>query len=667
MRATFAALLFLAVTTVAQAQSREWNGEPARPHSASQRTDRIIVKWRSDASGPAIEARAEKLGQTTGMRVARRGAIAPSLDVLQLDNAAEGAVLADLLARLNADPAVEYAAPDLRRHAHALPNDPLETSQWYLQSAEAAALRSEQAWDVTTGSTGTVVAVLDTGVRFEHPDLLRASQGGKLLPGYDFVSGESASSFFTANDGDGRDPDPSDPGDWVSAADLSRPGLTDCDVANSSWHGTRVSGLIGAITNNSTGVAGGSWSSWILPVRVLGRCGGFDSDIIAAMRWAAGLPVGGVPTNPYPAKIINLSLGGAGACTAAYQSAVAEITAAGALIVASAGNEGGPVNTPANCLGVLGVAGVRHAGTKVGFSSLGAEIGIAGPGGNCVNTGAGQPCLFSIVVPTNLGTTGPGLSSYTDQLNFNVGTSFSAPLVAGAAALMHAVNGRLGPGQLTARLQRGASPFPPNPSTGLPTCHVPINNADLQASECYCTTQTCGAGMVNANGAVSEALRPAAVIQVPAAIAPGQNLTLDGSSSAGACNRTIASYAWSVESSSGAPPALSATNGSSVTTQAPATGEFRLRLTVTDNEGAQDSAEVTVTPTTATSSALPLVSGDACPAAITIAQDTTTPTTTTPTQTPQSGGGGGGGGGVMGIELLALALLRRRKAPLASS
>ena len=656
MRATLTALLWLTVSALAQAQSREWNGEPVRARVLAQSTDRIIVKWREAASGPALADRAEKLGRTAGVRFAKRDALAPSLDVLQLDGSMDEAALAPLLERLAADPAVEYASPDLRRHAHALPNDPLLPSQWYLQSVEVAALRSEQAWDTTTGSSGTVVAVLDTGVRFDHPDLLSATQGGKLLPGYDFVSGESASSFFTANDGDGRDPDASDPGDWMTAADLSRPGLGDCNVENSSWHGTRVSGLISAATNNAVGVAGGSWTSWILPVRVLGRCGGFDSDIIAAMRWSAGLSVSGVPTNPYPAKVINMSLGSSGTCTAAYQSAIAEITALGVLVVVSAGNEGGPVNTPANCAGALAVAGVRHAGTKVGFSSLGPEIGLAAPGGNCVNTGAGQPCLFSIVVPTNLGTTGPGAASYTDQLNFNVGTSFSAPLAAGAAALMHSVNGRLGSGQLISRLQQGANPFPTNPNAGLPTCHVPAGPTDIQAAECYCTTQTCGAGMVNANGAVLQALRPVAAIQISGLVSPGQNLTLDGAVSAAACNRSIASYVWSVESSTGAPPGLSSTDGPTVTTQAPSSGEFRLRLTVTDDLGAQDSAIVVVSPLAASSGPLPLPSA-ACPTPITVAQDTT-PVTTTPAQSPQGSGGGGGG---LGIELLALGLLWRAR------
>ncbi len=161
------------------------------------------------------------------------------------------------------------------------------------------------------GSTGVVIAVLDTGVLYDHPDLGRGDRGGKLLPGFDFVS----ASHMT-NDGDGRDANPSDPGDWVDSSDKTNPLFTNCDIAGSSWHGTRVAGMIGALTNNSAGVAGLDWNSFILPVRVLGKCGGIDSDILAGMRWAAGLHVAGVPDNPTPARILNLSLGSDGACEA---------------------------------------------------------------------------------------------------------------------------------------------------------------------------------------------------------------------------------------------------------------------------------------------------------------------------------------------------------------
>ena len=161
---------------------------------------------------------------------------------------------------------------------------------------------------------------------------------------------------------------------------------------DSSWHGTQTSGLIGALTNNGIGMASVARNVRILPVRALGKCGGFDSDIIAAMRWAAGLDVPGTPVNPTPARVLNLSLGGESACTSAYTDTVAEINAAGAVVVVSAGNSTGhAAGAPANCTGVIAVAGLRHAGSKVGFADLGPAISISAPAGNCVNTARERP------------------------------------------------------------------------------------------------------------------------------------------------------------------------------------------------------------------------------------------------------------------------------------
>jgi serine protease len=370
-----------------------------------------------------------------------------------------------------------------------------------------------------------------------------------------------------------------------------------------------VSGIVGAMTNNASGVAGITWQGRILPVRVLGKCGGNDSDIISAVLWAAGIHVSGVPDNADPAKIINLSLGSTGQCPASWQDAISQVVARGVLVVVSAGNEGGPVDSPANCPGVAAVAGLRHAGTKVGFSSLGREIALSAPGGNCVNVGGA--CLYSIQTTSNDGATTPGVNSYTDQANFNVGTSFSAPIVAGIAALMSAVNDRLDSAQLIGRLRTGAKPFPKSPDTTVPDCHVPAGALDLQTSECNCTTDTCGAGMANANGSVTEALRPVAVaIADTTTTVAGQTVSLDGSGSFASNGRTIVGYVWTVVLSSGEAPVVAnahlpnasftATNGDVVT----------VRLTVTDSQGVQDSADVgvndvtvTVSPSTASVSA----------------------------------------------------------------
>lgn len=399
MRFATALALFLGIASSALAQS-----QPP--------TDQIIVKWRDGLAATAATggARVQKLGNAAGTRLQRKQQIGAETEVLQLDRALDQSEMSALLERMAADPNVEYAVADGHRWAHAAPNDPLFADQWYFKSTEIAATHADQAWDVTVGSNMTVVAVLDTGVRFEHPDLLRVAQAGKLLDGFDFI----VNAPF-ANDGNGRDADASDPGDFVTAAELAQPpfNIPACapsgggDHVNSSWHGTRVSSLIAALTNNGEGVAGTGWNTLILPVRVLGKCGGTDSDIITGMRWAAGIDLGipGVPVNPTPAQIINLSLGGSGTCNQLYQSAVNEITARGVLIVASVGNEGEAVSAPANCSGVLGVTGIRHAGTKVGFSNLGSEAGIGAPGGNCVNPGPpfsnANPCVFSITAALN--------------------------------------------------------------------------------------------------------------------------------------------------------------------------------------------------------------------------------------------------------------------------
>src|SRR5690606_9862727 len=333
----------------------------------------------------------------------------------------------------------DLGEPDYCRFPRAMPDDVMFAEQWYWQypvvANAASAVDAEAAWDLTTGSAGVVIAVLDTGVLFDHPDLGRAGAGGRLLPGYDFIT-----NLDIANDGNGRDSDPSDPGDWVDLGDaiLSDSRFAGClpedDDGNplslpSSWHGTRVAGLIGARTNNSEGIAGGDWSSWVLPVRVLGKCGGLDSDIIPAMLWAAGIDVSGVPPNPHPAKVLNLSLGSSSPdCPNSYRDAVQQLVARGVLVVASAGNDIGPVSAPGNCPGVLAVTALRQAGTKVGFSNFGPEVGISAPGGNCVLVGLGDPCLFSIATTWNRGTTTPGTHDYTDQIFANYGTSFASPI-----------------------------------------------------------------------------------------------------------------------------------------------------------------------------------------------------------------------------------------------
>ncbi len=614
------AAFFIASANVA-AVSPESNPVLRHPPSATEPTiHRVFVKLRAAATSDRVQAKSapspamshvQALAVRANLTLTQSREIMTGLHAMQVQPI-DGEPMAATLARLRADPAVEYAEPDQRRFAHAVPTDPLFTGQWYLQNAQPSGIDTVTAWDTATGRSDIVIADIDTGIRYDHPDL-NSTTLNRLLPGYDFISDVNV-----ANDGDPRDADASDPGDWVTTADTmdtTKP-FAGCTVENSSWHGTRVVGILGAIANNATGITGVTWQGQILPVRALGKCGGFDSDIMDAMRWSVGLHVAGVPDNTHPAQIINMSLGGPGACSMAQQAVVNEIVAKGVLIVVSAGNEGGPVDSPANCSGVAGVAGLRNVGTKVGFSSLGPQVALSAPAGNCVNSSGA--CLFSLDTTSNNGLTNPGTSTYTNQLNSNLGTSFSAPIVSGIAALMAGVNGNLQPAQLIARLKEGTKPFPVSSDASVPNCHVPANASDVQSAECNCTSQTCGAGMANAPGALNAALRPIAAVTLPTTVSAGQNVVLKAVGSAAACGHSISSFAWT--NVTNPVNAIQGANTSTATVVAPSSGSFTIRLTVMDDAGRQDTADVVVSAATATSAA-PAVAANtlSCPVPVTVA------------------------------------------------
>ncbi len=595
--ALLAALAAAALATAASAD--ELDASRKHPSSLADfgAEPRIIVKLRSDETArvraQGARDRVQSAASRSGMKPTHIASLGTRLHVVDIES--DGAVesIEQTLERLEADPEVEYAELDRRRYLHAVPDDSLYAGQWYLQGTSVApsAIDAEHAWDVTTGSDGVVVAFLDTGVLYDHPDLQRAGAGGRLLPGYDFVT-----SAVAANDGDGRDADAADPGDWVSAADRQTQAFSGCSTASSSWHGTRVAAIIGARTNNATGVAGVTWQPWLLPIRVIGKCGGRDSDILPAMLWAAGIHVDGIPDNPYPAKVLNMSFGAEDSCSAAYEDVMEEVTARGTVVVVSAGNEGGPVDSPANCAGVVAVGGLRHVGTKVGYSSLGPEVTVSAPAGNCVNTSGA--CLFSIFTATNQGATTPTVHSYTNQLDYNVGTSFSAPIVAGIAALMASANGNLDSPRLLERLQEGAlKPFPASTDASVPQCHVPLAPGDVQNAECNCTTATCGAGMANAAGAVEAARRPIAVVTVSGAFTLGGTVTLSGLQSLAVAGRNVVAYQWSLQCGQGT---FTAADPAVALVEVPANDSFTLRLAVTDDAGRTDRADVIVTPAGAT-------------------------------------------------------------------
>jgi len=663
LKAAALAAVMLTMCAPAAMAATEFNPvarQPAIHETAAQLA--VIVKLRRDGAGAAMAkmsngaTRTEALAKRTGLALQFRREISDHMLAGNIKIGAAGA--AAVLEQLRADAAVEYVAIDQRRYPHATePNDTLFANQWYLKDTEVSAVNAIGAWDAERGSTGVVIAVLDTGVLYDHPDLGRADRGGKLLPGFDFVGPDHMS-----NDGDSRDADPSDPGDWVDASDKNNAVYTDCATSSSSWHGTRVAGMIGALSNNSAGITGLDWNSFILPVRVLGKCGGVDSDILAGMRWAAGLHVAGATDNPTPARILNASFGSSGVCEPSYRDVIEELTARKVLLVISAGNEGTVVSSPGNCPGVAAVAAIRHAGSKVGFSSLGAEVTLAAPGGNCVNINGG-PCLFSLDTTSNNGSKAPGAHTYTDQTNSNLGTSFSAPIVSGIAGLMLSRNANLSTAQLLSRLREGARPFPTSVADDptVPVCHVPIDDQDIQLAQCLCTASTCGAGMANAATSVEAADRPIAAVQLPANVAAGQNVSLKASGSAAACGRTVASYLWTVVSPATNPPAIVGADTANATVIAPSSGSVTLRLTVTDNLNRTDIAEVSVEPNRATSTSPPSAGNTPCATAVvsgpTPGGSTPAPVPA-PDPVPASRGGGGGGGGSLGLTtLLLLALL----------
>jgi serine protease len=447
------------------------------PRQRAEQTDRLIVKYKDGSTvvqqrlGAAIQSRAvasdaigarterlQQLAAPLGARMTLLRQMGTGAHVYKLGKRLSLADLRQLGEQIKAaDANVEYVEPDRKMYPLFTPNDPSYTAQWDLYETTAG-IRAPAAWDQATG-TGVVVAVIDTGYR-PHADLT-----GQLVAGYDMIADTAVSV-----DGNGRDSDPSDPGDWHAAGFCS----TDDPGENSSWHGTHVAGTIAAKTNNGVGVAGIAFNAKVQPVRVLGKCGGYTSDIADGITWASGGTVSGVPANATPAKVLNLSLGGGGTCDTTTQTAINGARSRGASVIVAAGNENQNASnsSPANCSGVVAVAATDRYGARAYYSNYGSIVALAAPGGD-VRASASNGILSTL----NAGTTTPGADNYA----YYQGTSMATPHVAGVAALMYSAKPTATPDQITAALKSSARAFPG-------------------------TCSQCGAGLLDANAAVTAIL-----------------------------------------------------------------------------------------------------------------------------------------------------------------
>jgi serine protease len=344
--------------------------------------------------------------------------------------------------------------------------DALYSTQWNLYSQYS--VHADRAWQITRGSPDIVVAVLDSGIT-AHPDL-----DANVLPGYDFVSDKSSS-----RDGDGWDSDPSDNGDWDSNYD-------------SSWHGTHVAGIIAAAAN-SVGVRGVAPNVKILPVRVMGVTGGSHSDLIAAIHWASGIEVAGVPSNPNPARVINMSMGtlSTQGCDSGTQSAVRAAWDSGVTSVTAAGNSSFEAarSYPGNCYPTINVAATGVTGDIAAYSNFGAGVDFSAPGGDeSLSSQAVAGSDGMILSSWNIGTQSPGAADY----GLEEGTSMAAPMVAGVLALIYSVRPDLSSDDAYEVIKQSVQSFKPGT-----VCADTAANYGSQVADSHC-----GAGIVDAGAAV---------------------------------------------------------------------------------------------------------------------------------------------------------------------
>lgn len=420
---------------------------------------RLIVRYETSAAAASTDtgadtqaivavrtatAQVQRLSTLTGKPMKLLRTLASGALLVDAGSGLDAAGLDQLAAQIRrgAPAGLRYVEPDRLLQATFTPNDPLLSSQWGLagpaQGNGVAGVNAYSAWDRTDGS-GAIVGVIDTGYR-PHADL--ASQ---VIAQYDFIS-DSAN----ANDGNGRDASALDPGDFRISGSCGSAG-----TSNSSWHGTHVAGTVAAITNNGLGVAGVAYGAKLVIARVLGRCGGYTSDISDAIIWTSGGTVSGVPANPSPAQVINMSLGGQYPCSASpeMQNAIDSARSRNTTVVVAAGNSAADASgfSPASCSGVIAVASVGSGGSRAPYSNYGSTVDVAAPGGDSSLGTSG-----TVLSTYNSGATTPGADSYA----YLQGTSMASPHVAGVAALLYAAQASLTPDAVEAAIKNNTRSFP---------------------------------------------------------------------------------------------------------------------------------------------------------------------------------------------------------------
>ncbi|MFI8288348.1 protease [Streptomyces sp. ms191] len=414
--------------------------------------EKVIVTYKSKTaeagSNAAAKSDAAAKATETGEALSFERRLAGGAALVDLGDSASKQDVAEVMAAFRADPQVASVEPDIRAYAMAVtPNDTDYAKQWDLFEATGG-MNVPPAWDKTTG-TGVTVAVIDTGYA-AHSDLAT-----NIVSGYDFISTSA-----DARDGNGRDADSKDEGDWNATDGECGTGSK---ASNSSWHGTHVAGTIGAVTHNSKGIAGIAYNAKVQPVRVLGKCGGSSADIADAITWASGGTVPGVPANPTPAKVINMSLGGASStCPSVYQNAINGAVSRGTTVVVAAGNSNANASgfTPANCSNVITVASTSREGNRSYYSNYGTIVDVAAPGGETRRAtdtpGTVTTPENGIYSSLNSGTTTQSVENYKPYQ----GTSMAAPHIAGLAALLKSAKSTLTPAEIESAIKTNARPLP---------------------------------------------------------------------------------------------------------------------------------------------------------------------------------------------------------------